>query len=242
MGAAGASIDQAESQWETTATNHLMQEREGLKRAVEAGILTEAKARQVLEDSYHAMLEAAKQVEAELKDHKVVSQDHKMPQPSENSFGYQAPQIKPQAHEGPDDDLTSPLLRGATIQRTLTTTPTSAPTSPATFAAARTAATAATTEPTSAAQTQFSTHTTDLAAPAPETTKSSNFIGGHIGAAVAIGVGLVALVALAIAGVVYKNKRSKDQQRASAGTIAVVQGGTSSPSRAITSTHFVQML
>merc|ERR1719162_2737829 len=71
--------------------------------------VTEAETKQELEDNYHAMLEAAKQVESELKQHGVVAHDHHMPVPSSNTHEYTAPTSTiPTSRVLVDDDLTPP--------------------------------------------------------------------------------------------------------------------------------------
>jgi len=82
LGASGMTIDQAEMEWEKEAKDRLTQERAMLGQAVKDGKLDEEKAKEILEDDYHAVLEAAKLVEDELKQHKIVSADHTMPIPT----------------------------------------------------------------------------------------------------------------------------------------------------------------
>merc|ERR1719258_8002 len=67
LGQNGASVDDAERKWEEITTEHLVAERAQLGQAVKAGTMPEAKAKEILEDDYHAVLEAAQLVEAELK-------------------------------------------------------------------------------------------------------------------------------------------------------------------------------
>merc|ERR1719352_1531369 len=93
LGASGLSVDDAEREWERIARERLAREHGMLAEAVRAGTMPEAKAKEILEDDYHAVLEAAQLVEAELKAHHIVPADHKMPTPvqSENKHGYMAP-------------------------------------------------------------------------------------------------------------------------------------------------------
>jgi len=98
LGASGMTIDQAEMEWEKEAKDRLTQERAMLGQAVKDGKLDEEKAKEILEDDYHAVLEAAKLVEDELKQHKIVSADHTMPIPTATAstsnhapHGFQAP-------------------------------------------------------------------------------------------------------------------------------------------------------
>merc|ERR1719162_2440842 len=91
MGSHGATVDEAETKWESLSAAKIIKARDELKKAVASGYVTEAEAKQELEDNYHAMLEAAKQVESELKQHGVVAHDHHMPVPSSNTHGYTAP-------------------------------------------------------------------------------------------------------------------------------------------------------
>merc|ERR550537_479383 len=93
LGASGLSVDDAERKWERIARERLAREHGMLAEAARAGTMPEEKAKEILEDDYHAVLEAAQLVEAELKEHHIVTADHKMPTPvrSENKHGYMAP-------------------------------------------------------------------------------------------------------------------------------------------------------
>jgi len=108
--------DQAEMEWEKEAKDRLILERAMLGQAVKEGKMDEVKAKEILEDDYHAVLEAAKLVEDELKQHNVVPADHTMPIPtaSANNHGYQAPPpTAPKTHSPVQSDhahsYTAPL-------------------------------------------------------------------------------------------------------------------------------------
>jgi len=95
LGQKGMAIDDAERRWENVAKGRLAQERDVLLTAVRDGTMPEAKAKEMLEDEYHAVLEAARLVEEELKAHHIVPAGHKMPTPvqSDNAHGYTAPAV-----------------------------------------------------------------------------------------------------------------------------------------------------
>merc|ERR1719316_2649426 len=95
LGQKGMVIDDAERRWENVAKGRLAQERDVLLTAVRDGTMPEAKAKEMLEDDYHAVLEAARLVEEELKAHHIVPAGHKMPTPvqSDNAHGYTAPAV-----------------------------------------------------------------------------------------------------------------------------------------------------
>jgi len=95
LGQKGMAIDDAERRWENVAKGRLAQERDVLLTAVRDGTMPEAKAKEILEDDYHAVIEAARLVEEELKAHHIVPAGHKMPTPvqSVNAHGYTAPAV-----------------------------------------------------------------------------------------------------------------------------------------------------
>merc|ERR1719389_750332 len=95
LGQNGASVDDAERRWEEITTQHLVSERAQLGKAIKDRTIPEAKAKEILEDDYHAVIEAAMLVEEELKAHHIVPAGHKMPTPvqSVNAHGYTAPAV-----------------------------------------------------------------------------------------------------------------------------------------------------
>jgi len=102
-GAEGHSVDDAERMWAIAARLTLEKEQKILTKAVEVGKMHQADAKDKLEDQYHAVIEAAKLVEDELKAHHIVPADHVMPtgEPTEtglrtyeqtaNHYGYTGP-------------------------------------------------------------------------------------------------------------------------------------------------------
>jgi len=79
FGSLGKTVDEAEAAWEHITTMDLLHEREDLKKAVANKNITAGQAIEALQDHYNAVIEAARQVEAELKKDGVVSQNHTMP-------------------------------------------------------------------------------------------------------------------------------------------------------------------